>query len=422
MLIICKSCKKLIDTEKHDFCPKCGANFNYSDNLNGDTKVEDYKEYERNRDIERSYPQNHNHNAQKANTKLETKRRIRNNVNKQDGKKNGCIGCFVALIFIFIAGGSLIVPELDAVFEAFGGDFSNPVEEDTGYKPALVTTFDYISSYPYIDFEAIEDNFIEKIAVGYGETAYRENINVTCDEVSVAPDAEVPEGYTPLSFHLIIEKLSGSDNVFYFDVGTKLYADGEECMDVFSYTLDEISADTIDEPGWYDGYATFMVPNEAETFSLVWYNNTEIIIKNDGYTEGNDNYGYDEYGQPLDETVRAGFYEEVYIGDTVFMCTDFKETFIDFMPASDGNMYVSFGLSLLNLGDGTEYVSSFVDCYADGEACTAIYFSDDPLFMPFDLEPYELVEGYACFEVPEDTKIFEIHYDNAVIEIENTLR
>lgn len=26
MKVVCKSCKKQIDTEKHDFCPKCGAN------------------------------------------------------------------------------------------------------------------------------------------------------------------------------------------------------------------------------------------------------------------------------------------------------------------------------------------------------------------------------------------------------------
>ena len=25
MFIICKSCKKLVDTNKHDFCPKCGS-------------------------------------------------------------------------------------------------------------------------------------------------------------------------------------------------------------------------------------------------------------------------------------------------------------------------------------------------------------------------------------------------------------
>lgn len=29
MKVVCKSCKKQIYIEKHDFCPKCGANFQY---------------------------------------------------------------------------------------------------------------------------------------------------------------------------------------------------------------------------------------------------------------------------------------------------------------------------------------------------------------------------------------------------------
>ena len=51
MLIICKSCKKIIDTDKHDFCPKCGSNFNYGDNLTVTNHTEDYEEYERVRQL-----------------------------------------------------------------------------------------------------------------------------------------------------------------------------------------------------------------------------------------------------------------------------------------------------------------------------------------------------------------------------------
>lgn len=102
MLIICKSCKKLVDTEKYDFCPKCGANFNYSDNLNGDAAAENRKEYERNRNIERSYNRNNNYNAPKENIKLKTKYNTGNNVNNQNNNKKGCGGCLIAFIVVII--------------------------------------------------------------------------------------------------------------------------------------------------------------------------------------------------------------------------------------------------------------------------------------------------------------------------------
>ena len=411
MFIICKSCKKLIDADKHDFCPKCGANFSYADNLNGGTNSEDYKEYENNRNIERSYPENHNYNAQRENTRLETKRRIRNNANKQDGKKNGCIGCFVAVIFIFIAGSSLITSEFDDLFEE---SFRTPVREDEVYEIPQMTTYDYEEFYSNYYFDELEGNDdIRKLTVGYGETAWLDDVCVTCDEVAVVDDVDVPTGYTPLSFRLYIEKFSGEGNVFYVRAGTKLYADGEECMDIYSYHYDGISADTISAPGIYNAYVTFIVPNDTEIFTLQWYENTEIVIENDGYTA------------ETEGTVVNGFYEEAYINNISIMCTDLKEMQIDYLPPADGYMYAGFGLCLTNHGEESEYVTAYTECFADGEECAMSFVFDDPSFMSMGIELLEFLEtyeGYVCFEVPKDAEKFELHYENVVIEIENTLR
>lgn len=422
MLIICKGCKKFVDTDKHDFCPKCGSNFNYGENLKADNHTADYEEYERNRNAERRAAAENKSNNRRLNTEAETKRRLRNASNKRDEKKNGAIGCFVAVVFVIIMFGKLIGSAGES-FESFFSSF----DEDLGEVGRVID--DYIEQ-EVSDWES--DTEIVCITVGYGETAYRENINVTCDGAFYTPEEVVdrlPDGYTCVTFHLLIEKLSGTGNVFYFNNAVKLYTGLEECEQVISYELMNASAEVIDEPGYYDGYVSFIVPADAEEFSLIWYNNTEIVIKREDfegdfgeYTDESDDYSEDyEEDTSENEADAVGLGGFSYIGDCMFACTDMKRTEIELIPPSEGYMYVSFALSLVNTSDSICYVSPTVECLADGEETTMIYFSDDPLFMPFTLEGYEMYEGWACFEVPEDTEVFGIYYDDAVIEIENTL-
>ncbi len=320
MLYVCKSCKKIVDTNKHDFCPKCGANFNYSEGLNGGTRTEDYAEYERNREIEeqlrqreeqnrqleehnklleeqnrqadvqgaQSEPQrtqeyyhpHHNHGATLRAQQYETKRRLQAQQNKHDGKKNGCMGCLAVAALIFFGGTSLVFGGVEALLE--------DIFEDSEYSDAFSEIGGYVDDY-------IED----------------------------------------------------------------------ETEDFF----------TDNEPQYAEGIIEYITDDELITVGINDYADT---------------------------------------GRYMFCCNEIREGGVSEYSPNDGKMFVTFHFEMNSICDETMYYYGYPTMYADGEEVNFYPLADEPLFLAGALEPFTSYEGYMTYEVPIDTEVFEITYNNEV--------
>lgn len=226
MLIICKSCKKLIDTDKHDFCPKCGSNFNYGENLTVTNHTEDYEEYERRMaEQQRAAVENRMNNTKQA-TKKETQKRLKKQADKAQGKKNGCIGCFAVVIFLLASFGSILSDEDIDLDELFSDDYSTAAQT-TAYT-APVISFD---APDYVDIESTDDEYdpAPYIGGGVGDTAYGDTYNFTLTELSVYENEFFPpsEGCVYMSFTLSLENTSDSSRLFY--ELPVVEANGKEC-------------------------------------------------------------------------------------------------------------------------------------------------------------------------------------------------
>lgn len=456
MKIICGSCKKIVDTNKHDFCPKCGSNFNYYEGLSSQTRHEDYNEYERARQESNvrmaeaeaqaardAHEAQHRANAEAAQrearkraSELETKRRRAAAGNKQEGKKNAGCGCFTVVMIIVIFGMGMLseVDNADELFEAISDEFTSYVEEETE---------GYFDDYTYDEYEMppaevytneYNPDSYDSMAELY-ETAIGDTYSIYCDEIIPAEGTSAPpaDGYVHLSFHLVLENTYDLNEATYYFAGATCYADGMECMPILLTDFEYFAPGLLDYGDVYGAYVTFDIPVDTDSVSLIYCDETEIRIDEiEVYIEDaavyNDNYG-EEYTEAPDEEytdtadyIEGGMYDFIAADRYLVICDEIKEAEVVIAPPAEGNMYVSFGITVTNFYDETIYHFGYPECYADGAEAGFIAFSGDPLFMPGELEPFEEYSGYMCYEVPIDTETFEIIYhDEVKITIPNTL-
>ncbi len=283
MLIMCKSCKKLVDTNKHDFCPKCGSNFNYGDNLKVTNHTADYEEYERSRaEQDRAAVENRMNNPVKP-SQLETQRRLKNQANQAEGKKNGCTGCLVAVIVAFCIGMG-IVSESAIDFENLFEERYGTAAETTAYQ---ITTSDiYIllpdeindyfeTSVDYAEPEE-EENYPSYFGIT-GETIYTENYALTLTEVSVYENefllsADERDEYYYLSFNFRLENTTGKDRVY---SGTfDCTAGSEDCAEAGFAGI--FFPGQLEAGGVYEKSVMFKVPISEPFFDISF--NDEVMI------------------------------------------------------------------------------------------------------------------------------------------------
>lgn len=276
MLIICKSCKKVIDTDKHDFCPKCGANFNYNKNLTAVNHTEDYEEYERSRaEAQRAAVENRA-DPTKINTRRETQRRLKNASNKADGKKNGCIGCFgvlIAMVVIF----SEVLEDSGESFETFLNSFSDElgIVGELADKYIDEETAAFTTAYEVSPAETLEPPYEDEIVYdenGYviastGETVYMEDYSITLSEISEYKNdvLEAPEGYAYLSFTLKLTNTSDSTRFFYESISLHAMEDCALCPFSGLYLPGELEAGAE-----YERAVIFEVPRNALFLDLYY--------------------------------------------------------------------------------------------------------------------------------------------------------
>lgn len=430
MKIICSSCKKIVDTEKHDFCPKCGANFNYSDNLKSGARTEDYDEYERIRqennirmaEAQAEQARNAHESAEQARKNAaqarraamhtETKRRHTANNHRHEGKKNtgcGCLATIGMLIIFFSAIASEIRENGGDFFEAVSDELQSYIESETE------------------DFYSNSDDYYMDgyIQIGVSEWIYDIDYGFCCDKVIPAADIRSAEGYMNVSFRLNIENCRDDREEYYYSSIVKCYADGEACEEQINpdYEFDMFMPGFLSRNQVHTGYVTFSIPVDAETISLV-YENTEVVIEN-VYMYAEEwkaaVLSKEEEERAFYEEISSGEYTELEFGEYgttdegfIFCCNDIKEPEVAFVPPAEGYMYVSFGFEIINDTNGYQYYFSYPQCYADGEQGSVSAFSGDTLFIPGELEPAEEYSGYMCYEVPIDTEVFEIIYQDCV--------
>ena len=105
-----------------------------------------------------------------------------------------------------------------------------------------------------------------------------------------------------------------------------------------------------------------------------------------------------------------------------FGCDEIREGGVSSYEPAEGNMFVTFHFEISSVHDDVAYLFSYPQLYADGVDVGFVALSDEPLFMPGELEPDETYRGYMTYEVPVDTQVFEIIYDEQVrIVINNHL-
>ena len=434
MKIICGSCKAIIDTEKHDFCPKCGSNFNYSEGLKGGTRTEDYKEYERNRqesnvrmaqaEAERArdaHEAEHRANAMEAERAAreqrniqETRRRHQAHSEKQTGKKNTGCGCFVtAVIAISVIGGFLSdVDSEGELFDKIADEFNAYVEEETADFTAPIYVEDEPVDYDYYYEQTSPPEYsYEMETLEWGEIGYGDGYTIR-GNVMIIGDNELtaPEGYKYIEFGFTAENTSDSD--VYINMGNfRCFADSVEC-----YPAD----------GGQSGYEPYLLEENAIVSINLKY---EVplgtimyeVVYNDEFCFYVFNDDYNDEIAAMTEYAEAGFGEYAVTEQYMLACDEIKETEISFAPPDEGNMYVSFRFRFENISDRTLYHFGYPLCYADGVEMPMMIMSGE-LFMPGEVAPYGSYEGYMCYEVPIDTEFFEITYQDKVrIIVENTL-
>ena len=197
MFIICKSCKKLVDTNKYDFCPRCGSNFNYGDNLTVANHTEDYEEYERRMAEQQRAAVENRMNNPKELTRKETQRRLKNQANQAQGKKNGCSGCVAAVIvaFCFLGGLMGVIEEEEIDLSGlFGDEYETTTKVTTEFNiedyPALTAIPDmlYIESKEEIVTEPEEYDEYEDVYPSYfgimGDTLVTEQYQISLKNMS----------------------------------------------------------------------------------------------------------------------------------------------------------------------------------------------------------------------------------------------
>ncbi len=288
MLIICKSCKKLVDTNKHDFCPKCGSNFNYGENLTVVTNTADYEEYERRMaEQQRNAVENRMNNPREL-TKKETQKRLRKQADKAQGKKNGCAGC-AGLIVLVIFGLGVI----SGIIEEGDIDFDELFTDEYRTEAQMTTPVISIDVPDYVDVESSDVDYTYPLFVLPKETAYTDNYSFVCTEVAEYENEFFPagEGYKYISFTFELENTTDTER-FYYNSPTCV-ADGNDAESVAFGGI--FLPGRLAPGGTYRSSVVFKVPEYALFYDI--YYGDDVVV----YASISDIEGYEDYWEQWEE-------------------------------------------------------------------------------------------------------------------------
>ncbi|MBQ8614325.1 MAG: DUF4352 domain-containing protein [Ruminiclostridium sp.] len=264
MKIRCSNCKAKIDTEKYDFCPRCGAGFSYKEAAAEEPEPEE---------AEKAAARARKKEAQKANREAELmEKRKRQSRDRNDGNTAVIALGGLAVIVFFV---------LNWISAFYGND--EPVKSDEERLE------DYFGGTTYVTFvnpfettpeETTEPPLPEVMyTAGLGEEAFTGEYGITCTGFRKEEHEALPpdEGMEYVSFGLSLKNYT--DSTLSFDMAVSCYADGEKATAVFFLTDEPFRPDTLAKGKVYSGRVCYEVPENTESFELHCGGSEDITIK-----------------------------------------------------------------------------------------------------------------------------------------------
>lgn len=371
MLKLCKSCKALVDTNKHDFCPKCGANFNYDERKNVEKnlhhekadeqlaqqrreavekQMKEPKELKINHD-EYSYNSGLNDVSERADEQLAQQRR--DAVEKQ------------------------MIPPKD----------TNPKIDPYKYNPHQDSNIPKQTS----TIASVQPEPVKPIK--QGNNTYNQPTSSFPEQSVFEHNQSAPE----------VNPVGGESK--------KKKGCGWAVM-IIIFGFISIFGGIISE-----------VADVLTSHDNTFYDETDN-------TTPYDEWNRDEYAEntpppanitenPIPSELLENAYGYDYTDTYYLVATEVKEAQVMFEPG-EGNMFISIRFNIKNIGNNGQLHFSYPRCFTDGEERDIVFASSDPIFLPGELSPDDEYEGYVCYEIPRNADVISVIYrDELELKVAN---
>ncbi len=471
MLKICKSCKALVDTNKHDFCPKCGANFNFDERTKLDVSL--HNEMQR---VDEQFAQQRR-NAVESQMKPPKEAKPKHDPYKYDSHSYN--NDIPEQTFTYTqpepqkpAQPVTSVPEAPkpqqvkqltnykSAQHSAPQNFEPPMQEfpknntysysknkqnkkGCGIVGCITFVFTFFAIIPTlfgIAGEVIEEFTVEPVRE---ETAIPA-VSIDWDEITM-PDISLPENIVTDSADDYYEdeyslfECNSKDDILLSCYGVKrgksllnepaegnmfvsfnlgVLNCGTSSTSVFTYPVcyaDGIAANmcTATEDGLY---LPGQIPSLEEYVNYACFevpeNTKEFMIEYLGITIIIEN--------PLQPLEGSGYtdvemYEFAYIDNLTFACSGIDiPLYMAEQPKKEGYDYILLEFYAMNESEEIVYNQDIPQCYVGGELMEINYDIKDEVFFIGELNPTEGTRGYVCYEIPTDTPQLEIIFAEKV--------
>lgn len=247
MKIICEYCGTQIDVNKDSICPSCGASFE------SNVSYKNFKEHKKKHDeIE----------LKEREASLENRKLLHQTINNVTGTFNN-----VSNVFKFVP---IIILFMIIVFVFVFYNISKTFSERTGNIINDSNSF----------FEQFDDNsdVEKKVVVNLNEFAETSKYRVKVDSYEVIKKYpfDVLDGYEVVTFHFIVENLTGEK--YWLRDSINCVVDGIAQNNKYNYDRDELAI-SIDKGLTIHGYKAFEVPKNAGSYDIKFGDYVTIHIE-----------------------------------------------------------------------------------------------------------------------------------------------
>lgn len=264
MKVTCEYCNSVVDTEKNDACPNCGASLTESIKL----KEDELREAQAKRDAEERKLREKQHKLEQERIEAERGKMILDAVTNVAGRTRSVrnsralkAGCFIPIFIVVLL---IIVSVAFSVIRGISnGDFDNPFSE--------------ISDEDF--FGDITEKTPEKVEVNFGEKAVTPMYTVVCDEIKEVDSYPwtVQKGYRYVAVHLILT--NNLDEEELLNEKTDFVVNGIAQDSRYLSGYKRISSSFVTPGLSIDGYIIFEIPTDVKTAQLKYGNYITINIK-----------------------------------------------------------------------------------------------------------------------------------------------
>ncbi len=376
MLKICKSCKALVDTNKHDFCPKCGANFNFDERKH----IENSQHNEK---VEEKFAKQRREAVEKQ---MRNRKELHLDYNKDEQFEK-----------------ELAQRRRDAV----ESQMVPPKDTQPKYDP-----------YKY-------SSHSNQQSVQPSQTIPEapKPVNHTNGTMPTAPKPANQSQRTEAEQKLVstisevkeqkIEQIRQRTNYKSAQHSSPTPQNTYNYGNQGSYKTNKPN-DKDKKGNGFKGCATIIIAL-CTVFPVITNCIADISEEED--------YDYSvEYTYPPAVQAEKEYdiiYGEDKTKDFEIKCFDMLEVSESYYEPEEGYINVAFGLAIENTGSETLDIFDMVECWVDGEKMSVAYSPDYLFFSIPDLAVGEIYEGYTAFEIPKTAKVIKLTYEKAELRVDN---